>query len=370
MKHREAAHARRPRQGGATPTSTHPALDRATVAGLRARLLGWFAEHQRDLPWRRTRDPYAIWVSEVMLQQTRVETVVPYYHRFLARFPDVHHLADASADDVLAAWSGLGYYRRARLLHRGAAHVARELGGDLPATVQGLLAVPGIGRYTAGAIASIAFDVAAPLVDGNVARVLARLFAIGDDPKSAAGAAHTWAIAEALVSPRAPGAFNQALMELGATVCVPRGPRCGGCPVAALCRARAEGLEHELPRVSPKRPPRRVDLVAIVARDASGRVLLGQRDESGTFASMWEPPMAERGAPLPVATKGARRVGEVTHVLSHRRLHIEVHAAEGATAPRRAVGGYRRFRWVAMGDLGEVGLATVSRKVLAAAGCD
>lgn len=369
MEQRQAAHSRRRRQGGAAPTSTHLELDAATVAEFRRRLLGWYEENRRDLPWRRTRDPYAIWVSEVMLQQTRVETVVPFYRRFLERFPDVHRLADASSDDVLAAWSGLGYYRRARLLHRGAAHVARALGGEVPATVERLLEVPGIGRYTAGAIASIAFDVPAPLVDGNVARVLARLFAVEEDPKSAAGAARLWALAAALVSPRAPGAFNQALMELGATVCAPRAPKCAACPVADACRARAAGLEHELPRVAPKRPPRPVALVALVARDPSGRVLLGQREDSGTFASMWEPPMAERGAAPTIAAPTARRVAEVTHVLSHRRLHIEVQVAEGVTAPRRATGGYRRFRWVAMGDLGELGLATVSRKVLAAAGC-
>jgi A/G-specific adenine glycosylase len=191
----------------------------AQVAVLQDRLLEWYAACRRDLPWRRTRDPYAIWVSEVMLQQTRVETVIPRYERFLSRFPTVLALAEAPADDVLAAWSGLGYYRRARLLHEGARELVRgSVRGEMPSRRDDLLQVRGIGRYTAGAIASIAFSEPVGLVDGNVARVLARLFAIDDDMRRSAGVRRAQALADAIVARRDPSAWNQALMELGATV--------------------------------------------------------------------------------------------------------------------------------------------------------
>ena len=197
----------------------------AVAARIALRLGRWYDESARDLPWRRTRDPYAIWVSEVMLQQTRVETVVPYYERFVARWPDVSSLAQADVEEVLAMWSGLGYYRRARVMHRAAREVTERFGAEFPRDLDGLRALPGVGAYTAAAVASIAAGVRAPLVDGNVARVLSRLVGIDDDPKTAAGRARTWAEAERLVPADRPGRFNQALMELGATVCLPREPR-------------------------------------------------------------------------------------------------------------------------------------------------
>jgi A/G-specific adenine glycosylase len=213
-----------------------------TPAGkrLRAALLAWFDRNRRELPWRRTRDPYAIWLSEVMLQQTQVATVIPYWERFLARFPTVTALAEAPLDEVLSLWSGLGYYSRARNLHRAANEVVARHGGALPASHAALLALPGFGRYTAGAVASIAFGLPEPLVDGNVARVFSRACAIEGAPGDREREKKLWAEAARWVQGERPGELNQALMELGATVCTARSPRCGLCPLT-VCAWRAAG---------------------------------------------------------------------------------------------------------------------------------
>src|SRR5512134_738690 len=214
---------------------------------VRRALLAWYRRERRDLPWRRTRDPWAIWVSETMLQQTRVETVIPYYERFMQRFPNVAALADADTDELMSHWAGLGYYSRARNLKAAASQVVREHGGRVPGDVEALRALPGVGRYTAGALASIAFDRPAPIVDGNVARVLARLLDLDLDVRSPAGQRRLWAEAEALANGPSPGDLNQALMELGALVCTPRTPRCADCPVRRRCRGRAAGRAEALP---------------------------------------------------------------------------------------------------------------------------
>ena len=214
------------------------------ASGLQPLLLAWYRRSHRPLPWRRTDDPYRIWVSEVMLQQTTVKTVMPYYESFLERFPTVSALAAAAEEDVLAAWSGLGYYHRARNLHRGAKHVAQH-GGRFPRTLEGALGVPGVGLYTASAVLSIAYGVALPVVDGNVRRVFARLFALRGASWRKEGRYYNRA--EELLDTEAPGDWNQALMELGATVCTPRKPACPVCPVRAQCRALAEGLTERLP---------------------------------------------------------------------------------------------------------------------------
>ena len=339
-------------------------------------LLEWYGRSSRDLPWRRTRDPYAIWVSETMLQQTRVETVLPYYARFLRELPDVASLAEAPEERVLALWSGLGYYRRARMLHAAAKTVAGEHGGRVPESPEALRKLAGVGAYTAGAIASIAFGRRAALVDGNVARVLARVFAIEDDVKSAAGAGRVWALAEQLVAEvdGPAGDWNQALMELGAMVCTPRDPRCGECPVSAGCEGRARGIAGELPRTSPKRKPLAVRRVALVIASAS-HVLLARRRRESLFGGLWEPPAADGVDPRPLAAElgveGALRPGgRVVHVLSHRRMEIDVSVA--------ALG--RRRRWSPPGQdydaievarIDELSLrahSTLARKVLAAAG--
>ena len=263
----------------------------ASLALARA-LVRWFHVHCRDLPWRRTRDPYSIWVSETMLQQTRVAAVVPYYERFLARFPDVHALARAPLDDVLAAWSGLGYYRRARQMKAAAEAVVRDHGGRLPDDEAALRALPGVGRYTAGALLSIAFERRAALVDGNVSRVLARLFALSGGPGKSAFERRVWALAETLVPASDPSAFNQGLMEIGATICLPRAPLCTECPLARHCRARAAGRPEAYPKPRPRARPVRAELWALVLA-RRGRYLLRRRGEGEHNAGFWEFPTFE-----------------------------------------------------------------------------
>jgi A/G-specific adenine glycosylase len=224
-------------------------LDEAWVRELRRALLAWFAAHQRPTPWRNNPDPYRVWVAEVMLQQTQTATVVPYYERFMARFPTVQALADAPLEEVLRYWEGLGYYARARSLHRAAQQIAQN-GGQLPATADRLRELPGIGAYTAGAIASIAFGQPTPVVDGNVTRVLARLLWLKGDLKAHAAQKRLWQLAQELVDPQQPGAFNQAVMELGSTVCLPKQPRCGACPVSHLCAAYQRGQPTAVPEPS------------------------------------------------------------------------------------------------------------------------
>jgi A/G-specific adenine glycosylase len=373
-------------QSRPSPEAPQSPITQDVVRVLHSSLLAWYARERRDLPWRRTRDPYAIWLSEVMLQQTRVETVIPYYERFLARWPSVGSLAEAPIDDVLAAWSGLGYYRRARMLHAAAQAIAGE--EAFPGDARSLERVKGIGRYTAGAVASIAYGEVAPLVDGNVARVFARLFALEDDVRSTQGIARLWTIASALVAESDPGAWNQALMELGATVCVPRDPRCLVCPVRDACRGRALGLERELPRAKAKAKPREQRRWALVATRGDG-VLLGRRRADLRFGGLWEPPSLDRGAARStveseggaaaerlaslagVALRGLRVAGRVTHVLSHRRLEIEVlHARlERPFAGVRTVsaeGEYDAFE-IASPNLEGRGASTLAKKILAAA---
>ncbi|MEI7892412.1 MAG: A/G-specific adenine glycosylase [Myxococcales bacterium] len=304
-------------------------------AALHSALRAWYEHARRDLPWRRGHDPYAIWLSEVMLQQTRVETVIPYYNRFLQEFPTVMALAEAPLDRVLEHWSGLGYYRRARMLHEGARVIAAR--GVFPKEVAELRDVPGIGPYTAGAVASIAFGQRAALVDGNVARVLARLFALDHDIRGGAGLARVWKLADVLVAEDDPGGWNQALMELGSTVCTVRDPRCLLCPVAPLCEAKARGVEKNLPILSPKPRPRSVREVALVASSGDA-VLLARRCPNGLFGGLWEPPLLEMETDLEEARQAAVVLasafgveltsiedrGTITHTLSHRRMRVEV----------------------------------------------
>jgi A/G-specific adenine glycosylase len=340
-------------------------------------LVAWYRAARRDLPWRRTRDPYAIWVSEIMLQQTRVAVVVPYWERWMARFPTAAALAVAPLDEVLASWSGLGYYGRARNLHRGAREVVARYGGRLPDSAGELRSLPGIGRYTAGAIASMAFDRREPLVDGNVARVLARLFAVEEDVKSPRGQKRLWQLADELVPADAPGDFNQALMELGATVCTPAAPRCPECPLADSCRARETGRERELPRVPPRtRDADKPELAATAAWvERSGKVLLARRAPEGLFGGLWELPQAPGRAALARLLAGFglawRPTGSPVHrhrqVLSHRRLAIDVYAAPatGRLNGARTVPPYQRAAWHPPGALERLGLAAASRVILA-----
>ncbi len=347
-------------------------------AGARRALLKWFDANRRDLPWRPARpgarrDPYAVWVSEIMLQQTRVDTVVPYFTRFMDRFPTVRTLADAPRDEVLAAWSGLGYYRRARLLHDGARDVEDHHGGGVPSNPDALAGVPGVGPYTAGAILSLAFGQPAALVDGTVARVFSRWFVLADGGTK--GRALTWELARAHVAVEAdPARWNEALMELGATVCLPRSPRCGACPVSAHCAARAGGVEELHPRKVPRASVPTERLQALVAR-LRGRVLLGRRAEDARFGGLWEPPVvpaaggtgaagrnlsAAVGAPV----TALEVAGTVTHVLTHRRLTARVFRGVVASRPLRARHPYEKWMWVDVRRLADVGVSTFARKLI------
>lgn len=345
---------------------------------LRRDLLEWFARHRRDLPWRRTRDPYAIWISEVMLQQTQVATVIPYWHRFLERFPTVRALASAELPDVFALWRGLGYYARARNLHKAAQEVVTRHGGVLPGTVEALLELPGFGRYTAGAVASIAFGQKAPLVDGNVARVFSRLFEVEGHPGERVREAKLWALAEELVQCDQPGELNQALMELGATVCRFESPTCLLCPVRAHCGAHRNGRVDELPppRVRAARKTLRL-AVACCARE--GRFLLGRRAEGGLFGGLWELPSVEVAARASQRSvrealerltdgKAGAHLGTVSRTLTHRDLELEVYRVELASRARPSLGpSFQEHRWVSAEEAQTLGMGTAMVKAFALA---
>ena len=339
------------------------------AASLRATLLTWYDAHARDLPWRRTRDPYSVWVSEIMLQQTRVDTVIPYYERFLSRFPTATDLAAADEDEVLAVWSGLGYYRRARLLHRGVREVVARYGGCVPADAAARRSLPGVGRYTAGAIGSIAFGRAEPIVDGNIARVLSRLHRIQTQLGLAETERRLWTEAAALVSGPRPGALNQSLMELGATVCLPRQPQCSRCPIQGACRARAAGLQDKLPVPRRKAPPKPIRTVVVVPRTADNAVWL-VKQHTNLFGGLWSLPMAEGDSANEalVALAEAKLeahveptpAGRVTHVLSHRRFEATVFRAQDTRG--EPDDDRRPF---AREDFEEVGLSRFTTKALA-----
>ncbi len=254
------------------------------------RLLAWFDRHQRPLPWRRDRDPYRIWVSEVMLQQTQVATVVPYFERFVRAFPTVADLAAADEQDVLRHWEGLGYYRRARDLHRAAKQLVAGHGGAVPADAAALAGLPGLGRYTCNAVLSQAFDLRLPILEANSQRVLSRLFGRADDPRQGPARRWLWQAAADLLPARRAGAFNQALMELGALVCTPAAPRCAECPLAADCAARREGRQEEIPARAPAPATTFVQEAAVVVRRGA-KVLLAQRPAGASrWAGLWEFP--------------------------------------------------------------------------------
>ena len=345
---------------------------RATPAGLRQALLRWFDRHKRDLPWRRSRDPYAIWVSEVMLQQTQVATVIPYWHRFLERFPTVESLAAAELPDVFAQWRGLGYYTRARNLHRAAREIAARHGGRLPSTAEELLSLPGFGRYTAGAVASIAFGEEAPLVDGNVARVLARLFELEGAPGDRAREKRLWQLAARLVRGARPGDFNQALMELGATVCRSEDPSCPACPLSRGCGALSANRVSELPPPRIRATKRFLRMaVAVWWRDQA--LLHARRAEGGLFGGLWELPSVEIApdAAHPAiehamrALLGPVRLGEpvgtVKRTLTHRSLTLDLFEVRGRGHPARAEA-VQEWRWVRPGEAEALGMSTAMQR--------
>ena len=364
---RSAAPAQRVQRASVTDDERKP-RDQAAQ-----RLLAWFDEKKRPLPWRATSDVYRIWISEVMLQQTRVETVIPYYEPFLRRFPTVLALAEAQEDDVLGAWAGLGYYRRARNLHRAAKVVAGSHAGEFPRTVEGLRSLPGVGEYTASAVASIAFGVRTAVLDGNVARVTARYRAVDAPIERAATKKRLLAIATELCDAVRPGDSNQALMELGATVCVPEQPRCGACPISEGCVARGDETASEFPKtLPPKRVPKE-KWAAIVIETGRGAVLLMRRRSEGLFGGLWEPPMGKGTAGALAKTLGehgllvaaGKAVGTGAHVLTHKALVVRVHAC---TLPKQArvkpFGPYEDTRWVDHDALAGLGKSKLAQRVL------
>ncbi|ABO65850.1 A/G-specific adenine DNA glycosylase [Geobacillus thermodenitrificans NG80-2] len=256
-------------------------------------LLDWFARERRDLPWRQDRDPYKVWVSEVMLQQTRVETVIPYFEKFIRQFPTLEALADADEDEVLKAWEGLGYYSRVRNLHAAVKEVKERYGGKVPDNPDEFSKLKGVGPYTVGAVLSLAYGVPEPAVDGNVMRVLSRLFLVTDDIAKASTRKRFEQIVREIMAYEQPGAFNEALIELGALVCTPRRPSCLLCPVQAHCRAFAEGVPEELPVKTKKTAVKQVPLAVAVLTDQEGRILIRKRDHTGLLANLWEFPSCE-----------------------------------------------------------------------------
>lgn len=326
-----------------------------------AALLSWYDRARRPLPWRvpvaatGRPDPYHVLVSELMLQQTQVATVIPYFHRFLARFPTIADLAVAAEQDVLRLWQGLGYYSRARNLQRAAQQVTAAHSGVVPADHAALLDLPGVGRYTAGAVASIAFDLRAPILDGNVTRVLCRLDRIADDPRSRDVLARLWRRAEEILPAARTGDFNSAMMELGATVCTPRNPQCLLCPVAAYCEARQAGDQDRIP--APKKakvtPLHERDVVCVRRRD--GRWLIEQRPATGRWAGLWQFVTREKAARgsaavLPFPTTKPRKLGHVEHALTHRRYTFAVRWCEATTDSVGVVDPGRPHAWVTLDE--------------------
>ncbi|HEX5032886.1 MAG TPA: A/G-specific adenine glycosylase [bacterium] len=345
----------------------------------RRKLLQWYRKHKRDLPWRRKRDPYAIWVSEIMLQQTQVVTVIPYYEKFLTCFPTLRALAEAPEEAVLAQWAGLGYYRRAKLLHRGAQAVLKQHGGRMPQNAGGLRELPGIGPYTAGAIASIAFGQAEPLVDGNVVRVLSRIFRRRGHAKEGRLQKEIWELAAELIDPKDPGDFNQGLMELGATVCRVVLPSCHRCPVAGLCAAAQSGDPESFPETPPAQKTLRLTRgVAVALRGQA--VLLLKPKVSRWFQGMWALPQeyvgeGDEGAGLLRASLKAKlglefepreSLPATVHGITHHR--ITTLAWRGAVAGRlRLSPDYEDARFFPLEELKALALPSLDRKVLKAA---
>jgi A/G-specific adenine glycosylase len=350
------------------PRSKKPETD-LPKNDLASRLLDWYDRHRRVLPWRalpgKRADPYRVWLSEIMLQQTTVQAVASYYRKFLERWPDVKALAAAQEENVLAAWAGLGYYARARNLHAAAKIVAKDLGGKFPGTAEGLRALPGIGGYTAGAIAAIAYDERQAAMDANAERVIARLYAVEIPLPKAKKQLH--ALGMALVPERA-GDFAQALMDLGSTICTPKRPACANCPWTDECMARRRGIQENLPIKAPKaaRPLKRG--AAFVARDRTGSVLLIKRPDKGLLASMLEPPQGDWSEDFPsklsalkqapFAADWKRRAGLVRHGFTHFELEIEVYFADLAKRPKT------NGQWVSAANLRDVALPTVMRKIV------
>ena len=348
-----------------------------TAASIAKSLLAWYRKHRRNLPWREHPDPYRVWVSEIMLQQTRVDTVIPYYHRFLKRFPTVTALAEASPDEVLKAWENLGYYARARHLHKGAQVIVDRYSGRIPNTPEALTAIPGIGPYAAGAILSIAFKQPVPAVDGNVRRVLSRLFSVREPAGRTEALKIIHSLAVSLIPKKAPGSFNQALMDLGATICTPKSPACSDCPLQRICKARQEGLQEALPQSEKKPAVPHKRMAAAILQDRRGRVLVVRRPPSGLLASLWKFPggilnsgeTLKEGLTRTVYEETGIRIqvgGRITsfrHAYTHFRITLfAFRCTRKSGGPR--VSASREWIWANRDDLKRLAFSRAERAVM------
>lgn len=340
-------------------------------------LLAWYEANARELPWRSDCSPYCTWVAEVMLQQTQVDTVIPYFLRWMDRFPDTQALAAADEQEVLSYWEGLGYYSRARNLHRSAKIIESEWGGELPRTVKGLQTLPGIGPYTAGAIASIAYQEDAAAVDGNIRRVLSRVFDVREPARSPKGEQVLWSLAESNLPQGRAGAYNQALMDLGSLICTSKNPDCGNCPIESYCQARALGIQEERPVKLPRKQiPHYIVTAAIIRRD--GRVLLAQRPKDGLLGGLWEFPggtledtdedltaclMREIREELGVGLQVGEPFGAYQHAYTHFKisLHAFLCALEDDAQPKNLES--EALAWVRTSELEAYPMGKVDRQI-------
>ena len=345
-----------------------------SFAGL---LLEWFAQNARELPWRSEQTPYRTWVSEIMLQQTQVATVIPYFEKWMARFPDIGSLANTSEQEILSVWEGLGYYSRARNLHRAASILKNEMGGKLPETPKELMQLPGIGPYTAAAIASIAFGVDVAAVDGNIRRVLARLFDVREPARSREGEKIIGAIAKKNLPQEQASSYNQALMDLGALICTPKDPDCEGCPIAEYCQAKALGVQNERPVKLPrKKPPHLTVTAAVIQRD--GNVLLAQRPPHGLLGGMWEFPggtLEEGDADLEACLKReimeelgvtiqvGRSFGVYNHAYTHFRITLLAFLCDLPIDEQPKNLASDRLIWVSLQSLSAYPMGKVDRQI-------
>lgn len=343
------------------------------------KMLAWYDRQRRDLPWRNSTNPYHVWVSEIMLQQTQVETVIPYYHRFLSRFPTVQSLAAASPDAVLKAWENMGYYSRARNLHLAAGHMVERFEGKIPQGWDELLSLPGIGKYTAGAILSIAFDLPVPAVDANVQRVISRLFAIEEPIAQRATAQRVWELAKDLVPHEGAGRFNQALMDLGATMCRARNPRCGGCPVSACCQAHLRGLQEALPVTRRREPLGHYHVTAGIIRNKNGRVLIIQRPFNGLLGGLWKFPggkqrqdeslkkclRRETRQELGITIRVGQAITSVKHAYTHFRITLHAFRCDHVAGTPSALQ-CTAWRWVKRDHFTDFAFSKADRKIIEA----
>ncbi len=352
---------------------TDKALRNFDIERFQRTLIDWYVKNKRDLPWRKTKDPYRIWVSEIMLQQTKVETVIHYYEKFMENYPTIFHLAEADEQKVLKDWEGLGYYQRARNLHEAVKEVVETYGGEVPQDPNDLAKLKGIGPYTKGAILSIAFGQPEPAVDGNVMRVFSRLLNIDDNILEQKTRRRFEAIVREVIAKDDPSSFNQGLMDLGATICIPRTPRCEVCPVQPYCRAYLEGKQHELPNRKKKAKHRTKQFVAVCLVNEKGEIAIEQREHKGLLASMWQFPMFEKddvkkqplvelfekkyGMKIAITEK----LGNVKHVFSHLTWEIVVHKA---SLEEHLPEGRHSLRFVSEKELGHFPIATAHQKML------